>query len=232
MRCGRGFRTNSLRRGIVLTAVAVLVAAAGCRADQIVAITNRHGQIVYVNTNVPNSPPKPLSVTSPSRNNPQVGRIDRLADQIASQHRLDPRLVHAVIRVESDYDPTAVSPKGAMGLMQLIPQTAARFGVGNPFDPRQNIEGGVTYLKYLMNLFHGNVRLALAAYNAGENSVLRWGGIPPITETQEYVQKVTRLYRPARAATGSKTPQAPRISSAPIIRYVDAQGVVHFTNVE
>jgi soluble lytic murein transglycosylase-like protein len=231
MRCGKG--SSPLVYDLLLViAVAALVPVTG-RADQIVAITNRHGQIIYVNTNVPSNPPAVFPLSQASEGNPQIAKIDTLADRIAEQHRLDPRLVHAVIQVESNYDPTAVSDKGAMGLMQLIPQTAARFGVSNPFSPRQNIEGGVTYLKYLMNLFHGNLKLALAAYNAGENSVVRWGGIPPIAETQNYVQKVTQLYRPKGIRSGRpKKPSGPHVSTAPIIRYVDSEGVVHFTNTE
>jgi soluble lytic murein transglycosylase-like protein len=230
MRCGKGFQTEFISRGLTAAAAVLMVAAHG-RADGIFAVTNHNGEIVYINTNTPNPGQGRLHAPEASVQNPQIGKIDTLADQIASQHRVDPSLVHAVIQVESDYDPKAVSSKGAMGLMQLIPETAARLGVGNPFDPRQNIEGGVTYLKYLLKLFHGSVPLALAAYNAGENSVIRWGGIPPITETQDYVQKVTRLYRPNRQA-GAQKATDPQVSTAPILRYVDAQGVVHFTNTE
>ncbi len=112
--------------------------------------------------------------------------------------------------------------------MQLIPATAERFGVENPFDPRQNVRGGVSYLRYLLNLFNGNVPLSLAAYNAGENLVLHDGGIPPIPETVNYVRKVTSIYHDVRhtiapaAATASE--------SAPIYEYRDAEGVLHFTN--
>ncbi len=230
MRCGKGFEARLLSPGLI--AAALTMVSARARADQIVALTNRQGQIVYVNTNLPAPISRRAAVLPAENRHPQIGRIDTLADQIARQHRVDPTLVHAIIRVESDYDSTAVSSKGAMGLMQLIPQTAVRYGVGNPFDPRQNIEGGVTYLKYLLNLFHGNLRLALAAYNAGENSVIKWGGIPPITETQQYVQKVTQLYRPSRSAGSSKAAEGLPLPAAPILRYVDAQGVVHFTNAE
>jgi soluble lytic murein transglycosylase-like protein len=164
--------------------------------------------------------------------------IDQLVEQTASRFQVDPDLIRAVIRVESGYDPKAVSSKGAMGLMQLIPATAHRFGVANPFDPKQNLEGGVNYLKYLMDLFGGNLSLSLAAYNAGEHSVQRSGGIPAIPETQNYVRKVTNIYQgdaPAPAKTTPKalaktTPKEP--PKAPIIRYVDEHGVVHFTNVE
>jgi soluble lytic murein transglycosylase-like protein len=119
-----------------------------------------------------------------------------------------------------------------MGLMQLIPATAQRFGVANPFDPKQNLEGGITYLKYLMSLFGGDLALSLAAYNAGENAVRRTGGIPWIAETQNYVRKVTELYSPRTVLTPPKQQTAAEPTQAPIYRYVDAYGVVHFTNVE
>src|ERR1051326_715713 len=106
-------------------------------------------------------------------------------DQIAERHKLPPLLVHSVIKVESNYNPNAVSSKGALGLMQLVPSTARRFGVSNSFDPSQNVDAGVRYLRYLQDLF-GDDRLAIAAYNAGEGAVLKRGGIPPFRETRNY----------------------------------------------
>jgi len=162
-----------------------------------------------------------------------AAKIDELVEQTASRFHVDPELIRAMVRVESGYDAKAVSSKGAMGLMQLIPATAQRFGVVNAFDPKQNLEGGVNYMKYLMDLFGGDLNLSLAAYNAGEHSVQRSGGIPAIPETQNYVRKVTALYRPegtpgtVPAKAASQEP--PR---APIIRYLDEHGIVHYTNVE
>ncbi len=115
--------------------------------------------------------------------------------QASLLHRLNPALVHAVIRAESAYDPHALSAKGAMGLMQLMPETASLLNVSNPYDPEQNISGGVRYLRYLLDRFDGNLELALAAYNAGENRVSRESRVPRITETQQYVRKVLRFYR-------------------------------------
>ena len=113
--------------------------------------------------------------------------------------------------------------------MQLIPATAARFGVQNSFNPKQNIEGGVTYLKYLLDLFGGNVPLSVAAYNAGENAVLKKGGIPPYAETVNYVQRVTGLYNPGpQESSQIQTSSEPE--EAQIFRLVDNQGVVHYTN--
>ena len=110
------------------------------------------------------------------------------------KHSLSPALVHAVIRAESAYNPNAVSSKGAMGLMQLMPGTASLLKVSNPYDPEENISGGVRYLRYLLDRFGGNLELALAAYNAGESRVLRTNQIPRISETQQYVRKVIRFY--------------------------------------
>src|SRR6185436_18480786 len=119
----------------------------------------------------------------------------------------------------------AVSPAGARGLMQLIPATAMRFGVGNPFDPRANLDGGIRYLKYLLGLFHGDLQLSLAAYNAGEDAVARSGGIPAYRETQNYVRKIAEIY-PLRPMPAGLPPEPI------IVKYLDSDGVVHFSNTE
>ena len=120
--------------------------------------------------------------------------ITQTITQTSNQHQLDPDLVRAIIRAESSFDPEAVSPRGAMGLMQLMPETASSLNVSNPYDPEQNISGGARYLRHLLDRFGGDVRLALAAYNAGESRVLRESRIPPISETREYVRRVMRYY--------------------------------------
>jgi soluble lytic murein transglycosylase-like protein len=121
--------------------------------------------------------------------------------EAADTHQLPFALIHAVIRVESAFNPKAVSKAGAQGLMQLMPVTAARFGVQDPFNPAENIRGGSTYLRHLLTLFNNDYALALAAYNSGENTVIRYGNkIPPYRETQNYVRKVLTLYR-ANSAT-------------------------------
>lgn len=129
---------------------------------------------------------------------------DHLINQAASNHSLDPRLVKAVALVESGFNPSAISPKGARGLMQLMPATASRNGVRNVHDPAQNIAGGTRYLSHLLNLFDGNLEKSLAAYNAGEGAVARYGGIPPYVETRDYVRRALTAYYGAPYRGGSK----------------------------
>ena len=150
--------------------------------------------------NAPVAVPPPATAEGSAPLLPVGGVFDRVALEsmaaaIARRHGVDATLVDAVITIESRYDPFAVSPRGAMGLMQLMPQTAARFQVQNAFDPEQNVDGGVRYLKELLERYSGQVRLALAAYNAGEEAVERHSGIPPYRETVDYVRKVQRLAR-------------------------------------
>jgi soluble lytic murein transglycosylase-like protein len=116
--------------------------------------------------------------------------LDPIISEIAERHRVDPALVKAVIRTESNFISYARSPKGALGLMQLMPATARLHNVWQVFDPRENIEGGVRHLRLLLDQYNGNVRLALAAYNAGDGAVSRHGGVPPYPETIDYLQRV------------------------------------------
>lgn len=121
-------------------------------------------------------------------------RIMKIVYKLAPGFGLEPGLVYAVIRAESNFNVNALSDKNAQGLMQLIPDTAARFAVSKPFDPEQNIRGGMAYLRWLLSYFRGQVPLAVAAYNAGEGAVDRYGGIPPFAETREYVRRIQRFY--------------------------------------
>jgi soluble lytic murein transglycosylase-like protein len=150
--------------------------------------------------------PRPVSpvVVASQTNTRAAGAIDEAIEQIAAQVALPSQLIHSVIKVESNYDPYAISPKGAQGLMQLIPSTARRFGVSNVFNPEENIQGGSKYLKYLLNLYRGNYALALAAYNAGEAAVARYGSVPPFPETQNYLILVARQLREAQKAEAAK----------------------------
>jgi soluble lytic murein transglycosylase-like protein len=174
----------------------------------------------------------PISQSTPppaSKGRPEPSAtVNKLVDSIARQHDLEPSLVDSVIRVESNYNSNAVSPAGAMGLMQLIPSTARRFGVNDTFHPQQNIEGGVRYLKYLMELYHGDERLALAAYNAGEGAVAKYKGIPPYPETQNYVYQVGKRLGQSREAerrAKSFAPEVKPVVHVPVIeKTVDADG--------
>jgi soluble lytic murein transglycosylase-like protein len=121
--------------------------------------------------------------------------VDDLIVESGSRHGVDPVLLYAIMHQESTFKSRAVSPKGARGLMQLMPGTAARFGVSNIFDPRQNIEGGARYVRFLLDLFDGDVNLTLAGYNAGEGAVMKYGRrVPPYSETQEYVRRISSRY--------------------------------------
>lgn len=152
--------------------------------------------------------------------------LNEIIEHAAERHKVDPLLVHSVIQVESAYNKYAVSPKGAMGMMQLMPATARSLGVRNPFDPRENIEAGVRYLKQLQDTF-GDLRHALAAYNAGPGAVSRYGTIPPYAETQNYVFQVGKRLGNARRAqreqVSVKTIELPK----KIEQSVDEEGRLH-----
>lgn len=151
--------------------------------------------------------------------------VEQAINDAAAHHGVDPSLVKAIIKVESNFNPRAVSNKGAMGLMQLMPGTARQLNVSNPFDVHQNVDAGVKHFRQLLEDFHGDVRLSLAAYNAGEKAVTSHGGIPPYQETQNYVRQITHLYN-----GGLSTQFAP--THAPIKVYRDQQGVLTFNNVD
>jgi soluble lytic murein transglycosylase-like protein len=195
----------SLLRGTLL-AVGVLVLGGDARAD-IYQYTDAEGVIHFTNSRPANGQgrvylkgearhtfagtPVPPSDHDVAR----FTRYDEYIHQAASLYQIPEQLVRAVIKVESDYDPRAVSTSGACGLMQLMPQTAEILQVHDIHDPRENIFGGTRFLRILANSFNGDLELTVAGYNAGEDAVVRAGGIPPIAETRDYVVKVTRFYR-------------------------------------
>jgi soluble lytic murein transglycosylase-like protein len=178
--------------------------AAPTRTTTVVRADTRSGRLIR-STVVASRvvPERVVPTTPPAAPKPDAEpslTVNELVANIARRHEVEPSLVDSVIRVESNYNPNAVSSAGAMGLMQLIPSTAKRFGVSNTFHPEQNIEGGVRYLKYLMQLYNGDERLALAAYNAGEGAVAKYKGIPPYPETQNYVYQVGKKLGQSREA--------------------------------
>ena len=155
------------------------------------------------------SPPAARSVPVPSPRAPAAGLAETLLAS-ARRHGVDPLLVKAVILAESAGRRWATSPKGAMGLMQLLPATARRFGVPDPFDPAQNVAGGTRYLRWLLDRFGGDVTLALAGYNAGEGAVERHGGVPPYRETRNYVRSVQSNHRLLRRRLAERLARAGR----------------------
>lgn len=148
---------------------------------------------------------------------PEHKKVMDLVLKLAPEYGIHPRLAMAIIRAESNFNPGAVSPKNAQGLMQLIPETADRFNVKKPFDPEQNIRGGLAYLRWLLAYFKGDVTLVAAAYNAGEGAVNRFGGIPPFPETRGYVKRIREIFKredhPFDPAVTGPSPEMPRITS-------------------
>ena len=143
----------------------------------------------------PSVPPPPSTAA------PSTAELTTVIERLAADHGVDPRLVEAVMRAESGGNPRAVSPKGAAGLMQLMPARAVALGVVDVFDPIENLVGGIRHLRDLLWRYQGNLSLALAAYNAGEGAVEAYGGVPPYPETRQYVRKVLALYRAAAASS-------------------------------
>jgi len=229
--------------------------AQGTRTASTVAADKRTGRLVRRLVVAPKViEPKviePVEISAPTQAGPDAS-IDELVEAAARKNGVDPLLVHSVIKTESNYNPNAVSNKGAQGLMQLMPATARGLGVKNPMNPKENIEGGVKFLKYLQTQF-SDPALALAAYNAGEGAVRRYNWIPPYPETQDYVVKVARNYKQAKAVAAARQPvaqqqkqQAPPLTAvaavktpetpveappAPLQYYYDAQGRLNLRTV-
>jgi len=225
----------------LLLAAFVSVATVPAEA-QIASVTDVSGRRMFVNAEpnrviklLPTSP-KPQSIYISGElsflgNNKPAVRLDRdgvekLVREAAERHHVDPALVRAVIETESNWNAGAMSRKGAVGLMQLIPTTAQRFGATDAFNPKQNVEAGVRYLRTLLERYSGNLDLALAAYNAGEGAVDRAHGVPSFRETRNYVQRVQNAYfRP-----GSGRLDGTFIRPNQIYREVEPSGRVIFTN--
>jgi soluble lytic murein transglycosylase-like protein len=221
----------------------VLALGAQPAAAQIAKVTDESGRHFWVNdeplvtskiapARQRNAIYMPGEVSFTGRNDrPEVSidrdGIERIVHEAADRHSVDPALVRAVIETESNWNPSAISRKGAVGLMQLMPTTAQRFGANDFYTPQQNVEAGVTYLKTLLERYNGNLDLALAAYNAGEGAVDRAHGIPRFRETRDYVQKVQNAYyRPGSGRLSSGFTPHPRA----IRKNEDPSGRIIFTN--
>ena len=233
-----------MNKSAKLTACLTLASLALCArptAAQITKVADDSGRNFFINANPGPAKlasttksrtniylPSELSLTGRSRPAMDVDRdgVEKLVREAAERHRMDPALVRAVIETESNWNPKAYSHKGAGGLMQLIPTTAQRYGAYDIFDPQQNIDAGVKYLRTLLERYNGNLDLALAAYNAGEGAVDRAHGVPSYRETRNYVQKVQNAYfRPGsgRMPGAFANPHA-------IHRDVSPEGRIIFTN--
>jgi soluble lytic murein transglycosylase-like protein len=214
------------------TVVLASLASSGLQAGEAVPQAAESPRVVWVVRVDPRSGKlvrRPIGDSKSSNS----AEVRALVQKAAADFEVNPLLVDSVIRVESNYNPFAVSPKGAQGLMQLMPATARRFGVTDTFDPKQNIEAGVRYLKLLQDTFQDD-RLAIAAYNAGEKAVVKYGDVPPYPETVDYVAKVGQKYGQAKRA-GAKSdeaksaekPKATEDGPRHILAYVDPEGRLH-----
>jgi soluble lytic murein transglycosylase-like protein len=180
-----------------LMAVASLAALAAPAAAQVQLTVRADGRKVIYNLSGRVKKRDTSSLAWLAKQHDRPSRFDSIISHYAEDLNVDPVLVKAVIQVESNFDPQCVSRRGARGLMQLMPETARRFGVQQVHDPEDNIRGGVKYLAFLLKFFSNDLSRALAAYNAGENAVLKYGGIPPYDETQSYVQRALTVYHGA-----------------------------------
>ena len=208
-----GMKSSMIRCTTLICAIAAVLCMAGERAfADIYQYTDEAGVVHFSNVSVPSKKhvrvrPEPKQIAYAKRtSSPRYARqrtvssvnmpstYTEIINNACDRHGVDPALVHAIVKVESDFNPYAMSRKGAMGLMQLMPQTAVNMNVRNTFSPDENIDGGVRYLRYLIDRYEGNLSLALAAYNSGETAVKKWGTVPPYPETQNYVQRILNLY--------------------------------------
>jgi soluble lytic murein transglycosylase-like protein len=205
----------------VVVLILALLCVAEARANRLYSYVDENGVKVLTNLGGRRAPAE--SEQPPSAESFRSRNFIPLIQDSSRRYEVDEDLVRAIIKVESDFDPNAVSPKNCKGLMQLHPDTARRFGVSDVFDPAQNIEGGVRFLQYLMHSFDRNLDLVLAAYNAGENAVRRFEGIPPYAETIDYVAKVRTLYGKEPAREAARRPRR-------ILRVIGPEGQVLLTN--
>lgn len=215
-----------LRGSLISAALMCTLLASTAQAGEIIKYVDENGTVHFTDYTVPrqydvyikNAKAKPLA--GPRKSN----RFSKEIYQAGNKHGVDRHLIQSVIEAESGYDPMAVSSAGARGLMQLMPETAAQYSVGNVHNPVQNIDGGTRHLKHLINKYDGNVKIALAAYNAGETVVAQYNGVPPYPETQTYIERVMAFYR---TLSGKELRGERR---AVLYRYIDENGTLILTD--
>lgn len=239
-------KRNSINWGCAI--LLFVATSAGAENNKIQAFLSPQGRVVF--TNLVDNTPAPVRPVIPEEKDilaeAMPAPLNALVTSISQTHGVDPALVRAVMKTESNFNRWAVSSKGALGLMQLIPSTGRRYGVRDFYDPQQNIDAGVRHLKFLLEKFNGNLDLSLAAYNAGENLVEKLGRVPPILETTTYVRKIRAIYKkkaPVVSAPATSIAAVLPVQPAPtavmakdeapkIFKSVDERGVVHFSNIE
>ncbi len=223
----------------IMMPIMILLLLPGLRisalAQALYSYVDESGVRIY--TNIPPKRPvqdlqisgRPEATPSTKRTKPDPGpTYDSIIEKYADEYQLDPALIRSMISRESGFNPQAVSPKGAQGLMQLMPNTAARLGVRDVFDPEENIRGGMKHMRLMLDMFQNDLSLSLAAYNAGENLVQRLGRIPHIKETHDYVRAITRHYGKKQMELSAT---ADRSSPPLMFRFLDPRGILHLTNI-
>lgn len=250
------FRTRGCVYASACILLLMLALAPKPASAQVMSVVDEHGHRVFINlepvapkpvlrtVSAKSGPASPMASTATpstvrtaengaeSSNGPLTNdRLEDLIKTVSERHHVDPALVRAVIRTESNGNPAAVSNKGAQGLMQLMPTTAQQLGVANVFNPQDNIEGGVKYLQQQLSRYNGDLDKALAAYNAGPGAVDRAGGVPKYKQTQEYVRKVTDSYLAgAPAHSGGKASASTAAPAHPVYQTVDSDGHIVWVN--
>jgi hypothetical protein len=229
-----------MRKCLQIIVLCLLLFPAAARAEKFYSYVNRSGCIVFSN-----HAPKDGEATTVKeieierdRDRPdliqfdqnRLNQFDQLIMKYGTELEVDFNLIKALILVESNFNPRAVSPKGARGLMQLMPDTARRYGVFDLFDPEENLRGGVSHLRFLIDMFDGDLELVLSAYNAGENLVRKINRIPRIPETVKYVRKIVEIYGNTKIRANEQF--AVYTPGARFFRYYDQNGVLTLTNID
>ncbi|MFQ5432955.1 MAG: transglycosylase SLT domain-containing protein [Nitrospinota bacterium] len=215
-----------MRGSLISAALIIALSASTAHSGNIIKFVDENGTVHFTDHLVPMKYDVYIKNAERDRlSGPrQPNRFSKEIYQAGNRHGVDRHLIQSVIQAESGYDPMAVSSSGARGLMQLMPETAAQYRVDNVHNPVQNIDGGTRYLKHLINKYDGNVKVALAAYNAGETVVAEYNGVPPFPETKTYIARVMEFYR---ELSGKKLRDERR---AVLYRYIDENGTLILTD--